>query len=196
VLIDYTRPEAVKANVRAAIAAGCHVVIGTSGLSDADYGEIDGWAKAKGVSAFAAGNFSVTAALMQHFAAVAAAHMPHWELVDYASDAKPDAPSGTARELSYQLVEVAAPTWAVPVAATQGLKESRGASLNGSQVHSIRVPGYYSAVQAIFGDAGERIELRHESTSYAPYVAGTLLAVRKAGSFKGLRRGMKTLLEL
>jgi len=196
VLIDYTQPEAVKAHVRAAIAAGCHVVIGTSGLSDADYVEIDGWAQAKGVSAFAAGNFSVTAALMQHFATETAACMPHWEILDYASDAKADAPSGTARELSYQLAEVAKPSWAVPVAATQGLKESRGASLNGSQLHSIRVPGFYSAIQAIFGDAGERIELRHESTSYVPYVAGTLLAARKAGSFKGLKRGMSTLLQL
>lgn len=196
VFIDYTQPEAVKAHVRAAIAAGCHVVIGTSGLSDADYVEIDGWAQAKGVSAFAAGNFSVTAALMQHFATETAACMPHWEILDYASDAKADAPSGTARELSYQLAEVAKPSWAVPVAATQGLKESRGASLNGSQLHSIRVPGFYSAIQAIFGDAGERIELRHESTSYVPYVAGTLLAARKAGSFKGLKRGMSTLLQL
>ncbi|MFI4920549.1 MAG: dihydrodipicolinate reductase C-terminal domain-containing protein, partial [Gammaproteobacteria bacterium] len=123
-------------------------------------------------------------------------HMPHWEILDYASDAKPDVPSGTARELAYQLAEVAEPRWAVPVAATQGLKESRGATLNGSQMHSIRVPGFYSAIQAIFGDAGERMELRHESTSYAPYVAGALLAARKIWGFKGLKRGMSTLLEL
>lgn len=196
VLIDYTKPDAVKANVQAAIAKGCHVVIGTSGLTDTDYAEIAAWALAKGVGAFAAGNFSITAALMQHFATEAAVHMPHWEILDYASDTKPDAPSGTARELAYQLAQVVQPTWTVPVAATQGSKESRGASLNGSQLHSIRVPGFYSAIQAIFGGAGERVELRHESTSYAPYVAGTLLAARKVGGFKGLKRGMATLLEL
>ena len=196
VFIDYTKSDAVKANVQAAIAEGCHAVIGTSGLTDADYKEIDAWAAQKDVGAFAAGNFSITAALMQHFAAEAAAHMPHWEILDYASDAKPDAPSGTARELAYQLAEVAKPRWTVPVAATQGLKESRGATLNGSQMHSIRVPGFYSAIQAIFGDAGERMELRYESTSYASYVAGTLLAARKIRGFKGLKRGMSTLLEL
>jgi 4-hydroxy-tetrahydrodipicolinate reductase len=91
---------------------------------------------------------------------------------------------------------VTEPKWTVPVAATQGLKESRGATLNGSQMHSIRLPGFYSGIQAIFGGEGERIELRHESTSYAPYVAGTLLAVRRVQSFKGLKRGMGTLLEL
>ncbi|HLW75082.1 MAG TPA: 4-hydroxy-tetrahydrodipicolinate reductase [Gammaproteobacteria bacterium] len=196
VLIDYTRPDAVKANVRGAIEAGCHVVIGTSGLTDADYAKIDAWATRRGVGVFAAGNFSLTAALLQHFAVLAAAAMPHWEILDYAADSKPDAPSGTARELAYQLGQVMKPVWQVPVEATQGLKESRGASLNGSQMHSIRLPGYYSAVQAVFGSPGERLELRHESTSYAPYVAGTLLAVRRVHAFKGLKRGMGTLLGL
>ena len=196
VLIDYTRPEAVKRNVRVAVEAGCHAVIGTSGLTDEDYADIDAWAKGKDVGVFAAGNFSLTAALLQHFAALAAHRMPHWEILDYASDAKPDAPSGTARELAYQLGRVAKPAWAVPVEKTQGLIESRGATLNDSQLHSIRVPGYYSAVQAVFGEAGERLELRHESTSYAPYVAGTLLAVRRVHNFKGVKRGMGSLLGL
>lgn len=196
VLIDYTKPAAVKQSVQAAIAAGCHAVIGTSGLTDADYADIDGWAKAKGVGVFAAGNFSVTAAMLQHFATELAPRLPHWEILDYASDTKSDAPSGTARELAYQLAQVAKPEWSVPVAATQGMQEARGATLNGSQMHSIRVPGFYSAVEVIFGGAGERLELRHESNSYAPYVTGTLLAARKVSGFKGLKRGMSYLLGL
>jgi 4-hydroxy-tetrahydrodipicolinate reductase len=196
VVIDYTHPDAVNGHVREAIAAGCAVVVGTSGLSDAEYAEIDASAKAKGVGVFAAGNFSVTAALLQHFALLTARQMPHWEILDYAGDSKPDAPSGTARELAYQLAQVASPKWKVSVADTKGMKEARGATLNGSQLHSVRVPGYYSAVQAVFGDVGERVELRHESTSYAPYVTGTLLAARKVKSFIGLRRGMSDLLGL
>jgi len=196
VFIDYTHPDAVKANLLAAISAGCHAVVGTSGLSDADYADIEAAASKHGVGVFAAGNFSITAALLQHFAAQAARVMPHWEILDYASDTKPDAPSGTARELAYTLGQVTQPKWTVPVESTKGLREARGASLNGSQLHSVRVPGYYSAVQAIFGDVGERIELRHESNSYAPYVAGTLLAARKVGSWKGLKRGMTALMDL
>ncbi|HEY4128469.1 MAG TPA: 4-hydroxy-tetrahydrodipicolinate reductase [Gammaproteobacteria bacterium] len=196
VVIDYTHPDVVKNHVREAIAAGCSVVVGTSGLTDADYSEIDTWARAKGVGVFAAGNFSVTAALLQHFAMLVAQRMPHWEILDYASDAKPDAPSGTARELAFQLAKVANPDWKVPVAETKGMKDARGATLNGSQLHSVRVPGYYSAVQAVFGAVGERIELKHESTSYVPYVTGTLLAARQVRSFTGLRRGMSELLGL
>jgi 4-hydroxy-tetrahydrodipicolinate reductase len=196
VVIDYTHPDAVKAHVQQALAAGCHVVIGTSGLSDADYADIDSQARQHKLGVFAAGNFSLTAALLQHFATLAAKQMGHWEILDYAGDTKPDAPSGTARELAYQLAQVAKPSWKVPVAETKGMKEARGATLNGSQMHSIRVPGYYSAVQAVFGAAGERLELRHESTSYAPYVAGTLVAARKVSGFTGLRRGMGDLLGL
>src|SRR5690348_16334236 len=61
VFIDYTHPDAVKGNLLAAIAAGCHAVVGTSGLTDADYAEIDAAAAKRGVGVFAAGNFSLTA---------------------------------------------------------------------------------------------------------------------------------------
>jgi 4-hydroxy-tetrahydrodipicolinate reductase len=196
VVIDYTHPDSVKAHVQQALVAGCHVVIGTSGLSDTDYTEIETLARQHQRGVFAAGNFSLTAALLQHFALQAAKQMDHWEILDYAGDTKPDAPSGTAQELAYQLAQVAKPQWAVPVAETKGMKEARGATLNGSQMHSVRVPGYYSAVQAVFGAAGERLELRHESTSYAPYVAGTLLAARKVSGFVGVKRGMSDLLGL
>ena len=194
VVIDYTKPEVVKDNVRTAVTAGRHVVIGTSGLSDQDYIDIERWAVEHGVGVFAAGNFSITATLLQELALRVARYMQHWEILDYAADTKPDAPSGTARELAYQLGRVGQPESAVPVAATQGLRESRGASLNGAQLHSIRVPGFYSACQVIFGGNSERIELRHESSSYNPYVTGTLLAARKVQGFKGLKRGLSKLL--
>jgi 4-hydroxy-tetrahydrodipicolinate reductase len=195
VFIDYTQPDVVRENVRTAIERGVHVVIGTSGLSDADYDEIEWLAKENLVGVLAAGNFSITAALMQYFATVAARFIPHWEILDYGTDIKPDAPSGTTRELAYKLSKVATPDWAVPVEENQGLRESRGATLNKSQVHSIRLPGFYSSSEVIFGLAGERLKLRHDSMSYQPYVDGTLLAVRKVQSFVGLKRGLETVLD-
>lgn len=196
VVVDYTAPSIVKQNVRTAIDAGCHVVIGTSGLGDEDYAEIEQWAKTKNVGVFAAGNFSITAALVQHFATLAARHLPHWEIIDYAPDTKPDAPSGTARETAYLLGQVAQPKWAVSPDQVQGERAARGAALNGSQLHSVRVPGFYSSFEVIFGLPGERLTLRHDSMSYLPYVQGTLLAVRKVREFKGLTRGLGKLLDL
>src|SRR5690242_19797845 len=114
VLVDYTHAEAVKANVLAAIERGAGVVVGSSGLSAADYAEIDVQARERGVGVIGAGNFSLAAALLLRFATEAARHLGAWEVIDYASLGKPDAPSGTARELAERLDEVGAPAVGVP----------------------------------------------------------------------------------
>jgi 4-hydroxy-tetrahydrodipicolinate reductase len=196
VFIDYTRPEVVRKHVTAAIAAGSHVVVGTSGLSDEEYAEIDRLALKHGVGVLAAGNFSITATLMQYFATLAKRFLPCWEILDYAPDSKPDAPSGTARELAFKMSRGGRPRWAVAPEDVLGLRESRGAGLNGSRVHSVRVPGVYSSAEIIFGLPGERLTLRHDSISHQPYVDGTLLAVRRVPAFRGLRRGLDSILEI
>ena len=109
VLIDYTSVEVVKANALAAIAAGVAVVIGTSGLTADDFADLDAAARERSVGVIASGNFSLTAAMCQAAALLAARHLPQWEVIDYASAAKPDVPSGTARELAERLGEVRAP---------------------------------------------------------------------------------------
>ncbi|TIP99917.1 MAG: 4-hydroxy-tetrahydrodipicolinate reductase, partial [Mesorhizobium sp.] len=83
-----------------------HVVIGTSGMGASDFGEIDAAARANRVGVVAAGNFSITATLMKRFALMAAKYVPDVEVIDYASARKPDAPSGTARELAEALADV------------------------------------------------------------------------------------------
>ena len=195
VFVDYTTPEAVKDHVRAAIDKGLHVVIGTSGLADADYDEIDQWAQRAQVGVLAAGNCSILGALMQRFAMIAAKYVSTWEILDCAADTKPDAPSGTARELAHLLGQVNEPRWAVPVDAIHGPRESRGATLNGCQVHSLRVPGFYAVAEVVFGSSGDRLALRYESVGAEPYVEGTLLAVRKVSSFVGLKRGLVNVLD-
>lgn len=195
VLIDYTHPSAVKAHALEAIRAGVHVVIGTSGLAAEDYEELDAAARARKVGVLAAGNFSLTAALLQRFALIAAEHVAQWEVLDYASFTKPDVPSGTARELAERLGEVRRPRIGVPLASLHGPTETRGAEIGGTRVHSVRLPSYVIAVEAVFGAESERLVLRHEAgTSPAPYVAGTLLAARKVAGITGLMRGLDRLL--
>lgn len=197
VFVDYTAPGAVKANVLAAIAHGVHAVIGTSGLTDADYEELDRAARAKNVGVLAAGNFAISAVLLAHFAELAARYMPTWEVIDYADAAKPDAPSGTARELVHRLASVGRPKVEVPIESTIGAKEARGWSVNGMQVHSIRVPGFMIGLEAIFGRPEERLSLRYDGGAGAePYIGGTLLAIRRVHSFSGVRRGLAHVLDL
>ena len=195
VLIDYTHPTAVKAHVQAAVARGVAAIVGTSGLAAADYDEIDRAARDHGVGVIAAGNFSLTATLLQHFALIAAAHVPEWEILDYGKSTKPDVPSGTARELAERLGQVGRPPLGVPLDALVGPKEARGADVGGSRVHSIRLPSYVLSCEVVFGMAGERLSLRHDAGSSAePYVAGTLLAARRVGAVTGLVRGLDRLL--
>ena len=195
VWIDYTHPSAVKAHALAATEAGCGTVIGTSGLTADDYAAIDQAAVAAGAGVIAAGNFSLTAALLKHLAGLAAGHLPHREIVDYAHAGKPDAPSGTAQELAEFLGTVSPNQLKLPVEKTLGARDARGAAVAGTQVHSLRLPSYTLSVEAIFGLPDERLTIRHEAgTSALPYVAGTLLAVRRAGEVTGLVRGLDTLL--
>lgn len=196
VLVDYTKADVVKANVMTAIHKGVHVVIGSSGLTDEDFIEINRAALDNQVGVIAAGNFAITAVLLQRFACEAAKYLSHWEIIDYASDAKQDAPSGTTRELAFRLSEIRKPKLTHPVEETIGERESRGVTLNGSQIHSIRLPGYVINVEVIFGEKDERLIIRHDAGSGAePYIQGTLLAIRKVRDAVGLIRGLDKIME-
>jgi len=197
VFFEYTKPGVAKANCLAALKNGAHVVIGTSGLTDADYAELEAAAEEQQRGLLAVGNFALTAVLLQKFAEIAAQYVPQWEIIDYASDGKRDAPSGTARELAARLSKIKPSELTVPLEETEGVVETRGARLAGSQVHSIRLPGYTISVEIIFGLPDQQLTLRHDSGSSAePYVGGALLAIRKVDSFVGLRRGLDSVLDL
>ena len=196
VQVDYTKADVVKANVMTAIRRGVHVVIGSSGLTDEDFVEINEAARGRKVGVIAAGNFAITAVLLQRFACEAAKYLSHWEIIDYASDAKQDAPSGTTRELAFRLSEIRKPQVTHPVEKTIGEKGSRGVTLNGIQIHSLRLPGYVISVEAIFGAKDERLAIRHDAGSGAePYIQGTLLAIRRVRHHVGLIRGLDKIME-
>ena len=194
VLIDYTHPSVVRRNVDLALYRAIPVVIGTTGLFDADFEQIDEAARRAGVGA-ATGNFSVTAALLQHLARIAARHVPQWEVIDYGKADKPDVPSGTARELAEMLAREAAPD--VPLAEDEliGPPEARGAQVGGARVHSVRLPGSSPAVEVLFGMPGERLIIRHDEQSDSGiFVEGSLLAARRVRERAGLVRGLDSLL--
>lgn len=197
VFVEYTKPGVAKSNVLTALHHGAHVVVGTSGLTDEDYAEIDAAAHAAGRGVLAAGNFALTVVLLMKFAEAAAKLIPHWEIIDYARDTKADAPSGTVRELAGRLGRVAEARQAVSVEDTLGEKGTRGATMGGAQVHAVRLPGYTLSTEVMFGLPDQRISIRTDAGASAePYVDGALIAIRKVGEFVGLRRGLDSVLEL
>jgi len=197
VLVEYTKPDVAKRNILHALEHGAHVVVGTSGLTDGDYVEIDTLAREKRRGVLACGNFALTAVLLQKFAEAAARLIPQWEIIDYAHDDKVDAPSGTVRELAHRLSKIRAPEPTIPVGETVGPREARGATVSGSQVHSLRLPGFVIGAEAIFGMPGQRLTIRHDALSSArPYAEGALLAIRKVSGLVGVRRGLDSVLDL
>jgi 4-hydroxy-tetrahydrodipicolinate reductase len=196
VVVEYTKPDVARNNILTALKGGAHVVVGTSGLGEDDYHEIDGAAREVKRGVLAVGNFAITAVLLQKFAELAARYIPYWEIIDYAHSGKIDAPSGTARELADRLSEVGEAQLDVPLETMQGPRESRGVRLNGSQVHSVRLPGYVISLDAIFGMPDQKLIIRHESgTSAEPYVDGALLAIRKVSGLVGVHRGLDKVME-
>jgi 4-hydroxy-tetrahydrodipicolinate reductase len=195
VVVDYTDAAAVKENVRAGIAGGAAVVIGSSGLTAEDFREIDARAREAGVGVIAAGNFSLLAALLARSAAEIARHVRSWEIIDYASAGKPDVPSGTASELAERLGGAGGPAVGRELDALLGPVEARGTTVAGTQVHSVRLPSFVVSTEIVFAAEGERLALRHDAgETPAPYVAGTLLAIRSVVGRTGLTRGLDALL--
>jgi 4-hydroxy-tetrahydrodipicolinate reductase len=197
VFVEYTRPESAKANILAALEHGAHVVIGTSGLSDGDYAQIDAFARERQRGVLACGNFALTMVLLQKFAEMAAKYIPHWEIIDYAYEGKPDAPSGTVNELAGRLGKVRAPQLDVAIDSTVGVRETRGGSVHGTQVHAVRLPGFVLGAEVIFGMPDQTLTLRHNAGGSAkPYVDGALLAIRKVSGLLGVHRGLDAVLDL
>ena len=196
VFVEYTKPDSAKANILTALERGAHVVVGTSGLTESDFAQIDDVARRRQRGVLACGNFALTVVLLQKFAEAAARLIPQWEIIDYAHDDKVDAPSGTARELAFRLSKVRNPEPTVPLANTVGPREARGATVSGSQVHSLRLPGYVIGAEIIFGMPDQRLTIRHDSGNSArPYADGALLAIRKVGTLVGVHRGLDSVLD-
>ena len=157
VMVDFSIPAAVVGNVRTAVAAGVHAVVGTTGF------ELDAVRGLEGANVFIAPNFAIGAVLMMMFAAQAAPHMRAAEIIELHHDRKLDAPSGTAI-LTAQRMREAAPERPAP------------------PIHSVRLPGLVAHQEVIFGDVGQTLTIRHDALQRESFLPGVLLAIRRVQS--------------
>ena len=196
VFVEYTKPEFALDHVLQALGQGAHVVIGTSGLDNDDFARIDAVAREAGLGVLACGNFSITAVLLMKFSEMAARWIPEREIVEYTSAGKKDVPSGTVRELVALMAQHGDSPDAVPEDAILGPIEARGASIDGTRVHAIRLPGYVISVETQFGKPDERLTIRHDAGNGAePYNDGALLAIREVSNLLGLHRGLSSVMK-
>jgi 4-hydroxy-tetrahydrodipicolinate reductase len=165
--VDFTTPDAAPSNVRAALEQDVSCVVGTTGWDPLPFDEL---ARERGLRLFVAPNFSIGAVLMMRFAAEAAPYMPRAEIIELHSEAKKDAPSGTA-------------------AATAKLIGGDPA------IHSVRLPGLVAHQEVIFGAEGQLLTIRHDTTARESFADGVLLALAKLTELPaGLTVGLDALL--
>lgn len=196
VAVDFTHPDAVLGNVRACVASGVHVVVGTTGWTDARLGQVRGWLEGTDVGVLVAPNFGIAAVLMMRFAAQAARFFDSVEIVELHHPDKADAPSGTARRTAELVAQARRNLGAMPDATSQALPGARGADVEGVRVHAVRLAGLVAHQEVLLGGQGESLTLRHDTYSRAAFVPGVLLGVREIGRRPGLTVGLEHLLDL
>ncbi len=193
VMVDFTHPEAVESNVRAALAGGVDCVVGTTGIPEDTFRALASNAPT-GTCLFVAPNFAIGAVLMMLFAEQAARLMPHAEVVELHHDRKADAPSGTAMRTARLIAGARDGAPNGPGRETEVAEGARGALVNGVPVHSVRLPGLVAHQEVIFGGQGQTLSIRHDSIDRTSFMPGVVLAVRKVGALDGLVIGLESLL--
>lgn len=194
VVVDFSNAGACANAFQAAAAHGVNMVIGTTGFTDANLGEMDRVARERGIGVFVAPNFALGAVLLAHLARIAAPFFDYADIVEMHHETKIDAPSGTALALARAIAEGRSFQRNVPEKET--LPGTRGGDLSGVSVHSVRQPGRMAHHEVIFGGLGQTLFLRHDTVGRDCYVPGILRAVREVVEFKGLVVGLEKLLGL
>ena len=151
VLVDFTRRDTVLDNMLAALDAGVHAVVGTSGW---DVGAVRGIRPTRPANVLFCPNFAIGAVLRMRFAAEASKIMSKAEIVELHHDRKLDAPSGTAARTA-EMMEGDVP------------------------IHSVRLPGLVAHQEVILGDVGQTLTIRHDSIDRESFMPGVVLAVRR-----------------
>ena len=195
VLVDFTNPQSVLKNAKMAISLGVVPVIGTTGLDETEIGEIRDLVNQKGVGAFIAPNFALGAILMMRFAREAAKYFPNVEIIELHHDQKLDAPSGTALKTAEWIAEVRETMVQGHPNEYEKLMGARGADYSGMRIHSVRLPGFIAHQEVIFGATGQALTIRHDAFSRETYMAGVLLAIRKAVQSTELDIGLENFLD-
>jgi 4-hydroxy-tetrahydrodipicolinate reductase len=194
VVVDFTTPDAVMANLEFLITHGIHAVVGTTGFDEKRMATLKSLSSAhQQVGILIAPNFAIGAVLMMEFAAKAAKYFESSEIIELHHPNKVDAPSGTAARTA-DLISKArkeAGLAAMPDATTSSLDGARGALVGDVPVHSVRLRGLIAHQEVLFGGVGETLSIRHDSLDRAGFMPGVLLGIRSVISRPGVTMGLE-----
>jgi 4-hydroxy-tetrahydrodipicolinate reductase len=193
VALEFSVPGAVYENSAALLDAGVPTVVGATGLTDDQVEDLSARADASGAGLVVVPNFALGAVLLMKFAAEAARHYTHAEIIETHEKGKVDAPSGTSLRTARLMAEAPGSALVAPPGAGQ---ESRGLVVDGRvTIHSMRLPGAVAHQEVVFGGEDELLTLRHDSLSRRSFMGGVLLALRRAPQVAGTVVGLEHLLD-
>jgi 4-hydroxy-tetrahydrodipicolinate reductase len=193
VAVEFSGPDSVGRNLRWLLEHDVHAVVGATGIAGDDLEAARELAGAGPARALVAPNFAISAVLLMRFAAEAARHLPHVEVIELHHDRKVDAPSGTALRTAELIAEARDEAPDVPLG-DEAHPGARGADHEGVRVHSVRLPGLMAHQEVVFGGTGQTLTIRQDSLDRTSFMPGVVLACRKVGELDGLVVGLEHVL--
>ncbi len=193
VVVDFTTPDSVMANLEFLISKNIHAVVGTTGFDDLRIAKIEELISRSQSGVLIAPNFAIGAVLMMEFATKAARYFESAEIIELHHPNKVDAPSGTAARTADLMSQARkdAGLGSAPDATTTSLDGARGAKVGGIPVHSVRLRGLIAHQEVLFGGIGETLTIRHDSLDRVGFMPGVLLGIRQVISHPGLTFGLE-----
>ena len=193
VVVDFTTPDCVMANLEFLINNGINVVVGTTGFDAIKLTTVERHLlQNPTVGVLIAPNFAIGAVLMMEFATKAARYFESAEIIELHHPDKVDAPSGTATRTAQLMSDArkVAGLAPMPDATSSGIDGARGARVGDIPVHSVRTRGLVAHQEVILGGLGETLTIRHDSLDRAGFMPGVLLGIRNVVSHPGLTHGL------
>ena len=195
VMVDFTHPDSVYDNTRAAMAYGVCPVIGTTGLTSEQISELSSFSEKASVGCAIIPNFSVGMVLLQQAASVAAKFYDNVELIEMHHNQKADSPSGTCLKTAEMIEEYPKKFNKLLVSETESLSGARGGVRDsGINIHSIRLPGLLAHQVVIMGSPGETYTIKHDTIDRKAYMPGVLESIKKIGNYETLVYGLEKLI--
>jgi 4-hydroxy-tetrahydrodipicolinate reductase len=195
VLVDFTTAKVTMPAVRIAAKQGVNLVIGTTGLTTEDIGEIERLATTYKVGVVIAPNFALGAVLMIHLAKIAAKYFDYAEIIELHHNQKIDAPSGTALSTARAMAETKGKPFNHPPEQGEN-SDSRGKQVEGISIHSVRLPGLMAHQEVVLGAPGQTLSIRHDTINRECYMPGVIIAIKEVTRRKGLVYGLDALIGL
>lgn len=176
VWVDFTMPEPMLEHLKLAVTAKKAIVIGVTGLTDAQYQQIQ--LAAQHIPVVWAPNMSVGVNLLLHLVQTAARVMGESadiEIIEAHHRFKKDAPSGTAMAIGNSIAKTLGRDLAdVAVYGREGMTGERQQQTIGFA--TVRGGDIIGDHTALFADLGERLEITHKASSRSTFAQGAMRA--------------------